>query len=251
MAGKIATYYLTKKDVLKIHYAVVDYFANSGDPVEPPGVLSHPLLESALTRPRVSLNREEKYPFVYDKAAALFHSLATNHAFRNGNKRTALVALVVFLDKNGCRLVATDDDLFRFVLRAATNVVEDDGERAGADFVVENIRVWVAAHSERLHFSLPDVSVKDLLPRLREAGCAVREANKGSKFLVTSPSGQSIRFGTNHRKLKGIIVKRYLQKLRVAQAKTGLHFDEFCEGVDPEKQAVVKFRNVLRELAHA
>lgn len=37
---------------------------------------------------------------MYEKAAALFESLAKNHAFHNANKRTALASLIVFLKIN-------------------------------------------------------------------------------------------------------------------------------------------------------
>ena len=37
---------------------------------------------------------------MYEKVAALFESLAKNHAFHNANKRTALASLIVFLKIN-------------------------------------------------------------------------------------------------------------------------------------------------------
>ncbi len=57
------------------------------------------------------------YRFAYQKAAALMHSLATNHAFVDGNKRTALSILHLFLDKSGYELRKT-----------STNPHEDDAE---------------------------------------------------------------------------------------------------------------------------
>ncbi len=47
------------------------------------------LLEAAITRPRASAFGIDAYPSVWDKAAALMHSLANNHALLDGNKRTA------------------------------------------------------------------------------------------------------------------------------------------------------------------
>ena len=43
-------------------------------------------------RPQTGLGTIDKYPTIEQKAAALLHSLIKNHAFHNGNKRTALVA---------------------------------------------------------------------------------------------------------------------------------------------------------------
>ena len=39
-----------------------------------------------------------------EKAAALFHSLIANHPFGNGNKRTAVIALELFLSANSVLL---------------------------------------------------------------------------------------------------------------------------------------------------
>lgn len=61
------------------------------------------LLQSAVARPRSSAFGLDAYPSVWDKAAALMHSLATNRPFVDGNKRTAWASAVVFLDLNGFR----------------------------------------------------------------------------------------------------------------------------------------------------
>ncbi|MBB0242847.1 toxin [Streptomyces alkaliphilus] len=59
------------------------------------------LLVSAIERPRTNVFGAELYPGLYDKAAALLHSVARNHALIDGNKRTAWLAMRVFLRLNG------------------------------------------------------------------------------------------------------------------------------------------------------
>ncbi|BCJ38080.1 toxin Doc [Actinocatenispora thailandica] len=59
------------------------------------------LLASAVARPQASMFGQDAYPDLHVKAAALLHSLAANHAFVDGNKRTALNSAIVFLDING------------------------------------------------------------------------------------------------------------------------------------------------------
>ena len=66
-----------------------------------PEVRNWGLLESALARPRASVFGEEAYPGLTGKAAALLHSLATNHALVDGNKRLGLVAVLLFYGMNG------------------------------------------------------------------------------------------------------------------------------------------------------
>ncbi len=92
--------YLTTDQVRGIHYALVEDFAQQKDPISPPGVHSDGLLDSALHRARTSLGGDLKYPTVAMSCAALVHSLVHDHPFHNGNKRTALVAMMVFLDEN-------------------------------------------------------------------------------------------------------------------------------------------------------
>jgi death-on-curing protein len=48
------------------------------------------LLESAAARPAASPFSEDAYPTIHEKAAALMHSIASNHALVDGNKRLAL-----------------------------------------------------------------------------------------------------------------------------------------------------------------
>ena len=96
--------YLTAGDIAKIHWVLVDDFSQSKDPIDPPGVRSQGLLESAAHRPRTALGTTDKYPTVAMAGAALLHSIVLNHAFHNGNKRTALVSTLVFTDRNGYRV---------------------------------------------------------------------------------------------------------------------------------------------------
>ena len=110
---------LESADIRKIHYALVADFAKSNDPINPPGVRDEHLLESAVFRPHTALGSHMKYPTVETSAAALLCSLIHDHPFHNGNKRTALVAMLVFMDHNGSVLTCDQDDLFRFVLRIA------------------------------------------------------------------------------------------------------------------------------------
>ncbi len=63
------------------------------------------LLLAAEQRPQSSAFGEDAYPAVNEKAAALLHSLARNHPFTDGNKRTAAVGALFLLEINGARVV--------------------------------------------------------------------------------------------------------------------------------------------------
>ncbi|WP_405632081.1 type II toxin-antitoxin system death-on-curing family toxin [Streptomyces sp. NBC_01174] len=59
------------------------------------------LLVSAIERPRTNVFGTELYPTLHEKAAALLHSVARHHALIDGDKRTAWLAMRVFLRFNG------------------------------------------------------------------------------------------------------------------------------------------------------
>lgn len=81
-----------------------------------PKVRDIKLLESAAARPLQTVFGKEAYPTLMSKAAALVHSLAQNHPFVDGNKRTAFIATVVFLELNGYKLEAEQKEVVKFML---------------------------------------------------------------------------------------------------------------------------------------
>jgi death-on-curing family protein len=70
------------------------------------------MLESAVTSP-LNIKHYEKEENVFQLAANLAEKIMKNHAFQDGNKRTALLAADMFLKINGHKLqetsVAHDD----------------------------------------------------------------------------------------------------------------------------------------------
>ena len=82
------------------------------------------LLESAVARPQASAFGADAYPDIVSKAAALLHSLVLNHAFVDGNKRTAVLATVVFLDLNGWGVRWDQAEALDLILRLADHRAE-------------------------------------------------------------------------------------------------------------------------------
>jgi death on curing protein len=90
-----------------------------------PDVRDLGLLESALARPQASAFGQDAYPSIHEKAAALLHSLARNHALVDGNKRLALAATIAFYGMNGMRLTLTNDRAYELVIDVATGRLDD------------------------------------------------------------------------------------------------------------------------------
>ncbi|MBF9072464.1 type II toxin-antitoxin system death-on-curing family toxin [Streptacidiphilus fuscans] len=84
------------------------------------------LLESAMSRPGSQMYGVEAYPGLFEKAAALLQSLAINHPFVDGNKRTAWLCTVVFLDLNGAEMLEIEqDEAFKLVVDVASGAADD------------------------------------------------------------------------------------------------------------------------------
>ena len=99
------------------------------------GLRDEGLLESALARPLNLVAYGE--PDHADLAAAYAMGLAKNHAFVDGNKRAAFLAVGLFLGLNGYRLTATQPDATVTVLALAA------GDLGEAEFAA-----WVRANSQ-------------------------------------------------------------------------------------------------------
>ena len=88
-------------------------------------VRDHGLLESALARPQTTVFGDDAYPTVEEKAAALLHSIARNHALVDGNKRLALAGTIAFLGMNGWRLTLSNNEAYDLVMAVATSELDE------------------------------------------------------------------------------------------------------------------------------
>jgi death-on-curing family protein len=176
--------HLSSDEVRQIHEALEQAFAETSDPVTPPGVRDETLLESAVHRPETSLGGESKYPSAEMVAAALLHSLTHNHPFFNGNKRTALVAMLVSLDRNGLLLTCDEQTLFRYVLRVAQHRVVASRRVSMADHEVLAIAQWISENSRPLTRGDRPIKWRELRRILTRFGCTFEGPLPGNKMKV-------------------------------------------------------------------
>ncbi len=97
--------YLTVAELLAIHTDQIERYGGAQ------GIRDQGLLEAALFRPQTGY-----YADLIEEAAALWESLAQNHAFIDGNKRTAFAAAYTFLAINGARLAADLEETYDFIV---------------------------------------------------------------------------------------------------------------------------------------
>lgn len=102
--------------------------------LERPGVRDMPLLISAVMRCQSTWEGNLTHRSLFSQVAALVHGISQNQAFVDGNKRTAWLACDAFLELNGMRFVALDqDEVVAFMEEIGIGV-----------HTLEDIAFWVA-----------------------------------------------------------------------------------------------------------
>ena len=120
----------SKEKILLLHQIMAE--ATGGDV----GVRDESLLESAIENAYATFDGKDLYPTKEEKAARLGFSLISNHAFVDGNKRIGMYIMLSFLELNGIRIEAENDEVSSLGLAVA------DGS-AGYDEILK----WIKTHS--------------------------------------------------------------------------------------------------------
>ena len=102
------------------------------------GIRDFTLLHSGLERCKATFAGEDLYPTIFDKAAALLHSLAMNHPFLDANKRTGYAVTVRFLNTNGYLMHVMQEEIVRFCI-----AVDNEGLK------LKEIVRWLKKHTKR------------------------------------------------------------------------------------------------------
>ena len=259
--------FLSADEVRRIHSALVSDFADDQDPIEPAGVRSESLLESAVYRPRTAIGGLRKYPTVEMAGAALFHALVHDHPFHNGNKRTALVSLLVFLDENGLLLTCSEDELFKLVLLLAQHRITEGPRIELPDREVYAIAIWLKRHSRLVETGDRPVAWRKLRRILagRDCICELSQSD-GSRMNIRRKIRRHIRiFGIDLYRSRVLSTQvfygddgRDAAQNTVAKIRRDLELDE-VNGIDSasfydDREAaagefIVKYRKTLQRLA--
>jgi len=198
---------LTAHEIEQVHWELVKDFVHTEDPMEPAGIRSRDLLESAAFRPETSHGSNLKYPTAEMAAAALFQAIVHNHAFHNGNKRTALVAMLVQLERSNLTVTCSDNDLFRLALRAAQHRIPV--ANSTGDEEVTGIAEWICQNSRLVDKSVRPISWRRLRRVLGDLGCeisripgtrkvTISRTIPGHKRLLGRPQPRTLRTQMQH-----------------------------------------------------
>ncbi|WP_100523522.1 type II toxin-antitoxin system death-on-curing family toxin [Mycobacteroides abscessus] len=101
-----------------------------------PGEKEPGLIESMVEKPFSGFGNYEFYPGLFMKAAVYLEGFATKQLFNDGNKRTALLCALTFLDLNGYEVDVEWDTLFDLTIAVAKK-----------ELSLEELAVWLEENS--------------------------------------------------------------------------------------------------------
>jgi death-on-curing protein len=121
--------WISKKAVLAMHSAQLAEHGCSD------GIRDETLLDSALAKPHNVFAYADQ-PDIFRLAASYAFGIARNRPFVDGNKRTALVVSITFLDRNGWDIVAPKEDVYFTFLHLADGSLSE-----------EELTAWFTRHA--------------------------------------------------------------------------------------------------------
>ncbi|MBV7390420.1 type II toxin-antitoxin system death-on-curing family toxin [Enterococcus alishanensis] len=118
--------YLSSEAIVRINARVITNYS----PGEMIGLKDAKALAMIVNLPQQVVFGQELYQTIFDKAAILVINLIKRHPFHNGNKRTALVAMVTFLKINDYRVDLDQAEAVAFILKITTSQLAFDELKA-------------------------------------------------------------------------------------------------------------------------
>ena len=112
--------WIDERDALIIHSRLLALHGG------PSGVRDKTLLSSALARPRQYLAYSSNVDII-SMSAAYTAGIVGNHPFIDGNKRTGFVIGILFLELNGYRFTASEEEAAQAVLSLAAGTLDEEG----------------------------------------------------------------------------------------------------------------------------
>lgn len=112
--------FIEKAEILSIHDELIRQDGGSF------GIRDEGLLDSAIYQPQATFGGELLHPTIAEQAAAYLFHITNNHAFIDGNKRTAFAAMVTFLNLNEYELNMTQEQAYELTIKVAENKISKE-----------------------------------------------------------------------------------------------------------------------------
>ncbi|MBD2419155.1 type II toxin-antitoxin system death-on-curing family toxin [Anabaena cylindrica FACHB-243] len=112
--------FIEEEDVLNIHNKQINLYGGLL------GIRDKDLLSSAICVPQASFAGKFLHPTIVEQAAAYLFHIIKNHAFIDGNKRTAFDVMITFLNLNDYDLNMTPKEAEQLTIQVADNKVSKE-----------------------------------------------------------------------------------------------------------------------------
>jgi death-on-curing protein len=123
----------TPEEIITIHTAVIKRTGGSD------GLRDAGALDLASQKAQAMFGGVEMYPNIFTKAAATLESIARNHPFFDGNKRTSFMTALAIIERNGYSTDFDNADIEDTVVRVVTEKLS-----------IEVITEWLKSNSTKI-----------------------------------------------------------------------------------------------------
>jgi death-on-curing protein len=123
----------TPEEIITIHTAVIKRTGGSD------GLRDAGALELASKKAQAIFGGVEMYPDIFTKAAATLESIARNHPFFDGNKRTSFMTALRIIESNGYTASFDNKDIEDTIVRVVTEKLS-----------IEVITEWLKSNSTKM-----------------------------------------------------------------------------------------------------
>lgn len=254
---------LSELDVLKAHYILSDFFLDKGEAVRF-GILNYNMLASAVSRQYVEFAGEQKWTDPYHRMATLAFGLTKDHAFHDGNKRTALLSILLGLNLQKRELNVPKFFLETLMVRIASNGLGEykdykkykDSEDPEVNFIAGKLRNWTRARNTRLY----TITFSELNTTLKRFNTYLDDPS-GNMINVYQDREKRVLFSTKtvrqricqigfpgwKKQIDDHSLKKLLKEAKL-DSEHGVDSDVFFNGAIPTYELLEEYRKPLERL---
>lgn len=251
-------------DVLQAHYILADFFTDTsaGENIERMlvGIRSYDLLNSAICRQTVSYGGVKKYKDPIEICSTLFFGLVKDHAFNDGNKRTALLTLLNQLQLYGYFPKNKIKDFEKLVVSVAEGSLETKysliwkKNKKYADQEIKTIASVLRKLVERKNTAFHlDLTMRSFIQAIEKHGVKYELNGNKIKFERKYPQhifSKTITYTINFygwtRAVEAKMVRDTLHALQLSDEYSSIK--KFMDGEESMYKLIAQFEKPLRRL---
>jgi len=258
---------LSEKDVFDAHFLLADFFISTGE-LARFGILNFDMLSSAVARQFVGYGKESKWNDPYSKIATLTFGLTKDHAFQDGNKRTALLCMVLALHRQKRIMTCKKNELETLLVRIAANTMNEYKyfhryqEKHGEDAVVVFTADFLRSKSRVINNKFRTLTYEEFNQKLKQydvwlenpngAFIDVMQKEKEKKLFGLIQKDKPVKrlqigFPGMKRQINLKAVNCVLQATGLTP-ENGIDRQTFYEGTEPEYRLIEEYFEILKRL---